>query len=71
MPPCLSYAVDVDPVRDDALAWTALLSAAGAKAEASVHAGLPHGVLRARHRSLKAGRFFAAIQSGFVTLRNI
>lgn len=71
LPPSLAFAVDLDPVRDDALAWAAKLSEAGVPAAASVHAGLPHGCLRARHRSLKARQFFDAVRSGLRQLANI
>lgn len=70
-PPSIALAVDLDPTRDDAFAWVEALSQAGVPAAASVHAGLPHGCLRARHRSLKARAFFSAAQDGLRLLRNI
>ncbi|MEM9725865.1 MAG: alpha/beta hydrolase [Pseudomonadota bacterium] len=54
---------EVDPVRDDGLMWVKRLDAAGVRAAAHVHAGLPHGCLRARHMSLKASAFFDAVVS--------
>lgn len=69
--PTIALAAEIDPLRDDAVAWVERLSAAGVPAAASLHPGLPHGCLRARHRSLKAKMFFAAALSGLRRLREI
>ncbi|MEL6980289.1 MAG: alpha/beta hydrolase [Pseudomonadota bacterium] len=69
--PCHALAVEVDPLRDDAAAFAARLSAAGARASASTHAGLPHGCLRARRTSLKARMFFEAALSALRHLRDM
>ena len=54
-------AVELDPLRDDGGAWARKLTSAGVAAVSEIHAGLPHGCLRARHRSVKARRFFESI----------
>lgn len=69
--PSFAFAVERDPLRDDADAFAARLAAAGAPAVSSVHAGLPHGCLRARHRALKAKAFFDCILSAVRHLRDI
>lgn len=69
--PCIALATEVDPLRDDGLAWVEMLSAAGVSAAASVHAGLPHGALRARHKSLKAKMFFDAAIAALLQFRKI
>lgn len=69
--PCHALAVDLDPLRDDAAAFAARLSAAGGTASAVTFAGLPHGCLRARRRSVKAALFFAAILAAIAQLRDI
>ena len=47
-----------DPLRADAVAYAARLTAAGVAAELEVAPGLVHGSLRARFDSAAAGRAF-------------
>lgn len=58
---CFASAADVDPLRDDAVHYVERLADAGVPAEVSVEAQLPHGWLRARHRSARARAAFARI----------
>ncbi len=61
LPPAFISAADLDPLRDDAPAYAALLKAAGVPAEVRVELGLIHGHLRARSISPAAADAFAAI----------
>lgn len=58
LPPCIALAAEVDPIRDDALAYVEKLTASGSNAKAILDKGLPHGHLRARHMSEKARQSF-------------
>jgi acetyl esterase len=58
LPPAYVQAVEYDPLRDDAEAYAARLSAAGVPAELEVAPGMVHGCLRARFISDAAGRAF-------------
>ena len=64
--PCIAFAADEDPLRDDAQAWAERLRAAGIRAQAHVEAGLPHSYLFARHMDARAaaafGRFAEAVR---------
>lgn len=71
MTPSIALAVEVDPLRDEAAAWIERLSARGVSAAFEMHGGLPHGCLRARHRSLKARGFFESICAALRRIRNI
>lgn len=61
LPPAFIVTADVDPIRDDGPAYQAALQAEGIRAEWRNEPQLPHGYLRARHRSKRAGASFAAI----------
>ncbi len=61
LPPCIAFAAEHDPVRDDAVEYTGRLKQAGVEATCYVEPGLVHGYLRARHCSEKAGASFARI----------
>ncbi len=58
LPPAYVQAVEYDPLRHDAVAYAARLSAAGVLAELEVAPGLVHGHMRARFISAAAGRAF-------------
>ncbi|WP_375688608.1 alpha/beta hydrolase [Pseudooceanicola sp. LIPI14-2-Ac024] len=61
LPPAFIVTADVDPLRDDGPAYQAALQAEGIRADLRNEPQLPHGYLRARHRSDKARQSFAAI----------
>ena len=68
-PPCFVSAAEFDPLRDDGTEYVLRLADAGVRAEAVVEDQLPHGHLRARHVSTRAGAAFdriCAAISGFV-----
>lgn len=68
VPPCFVSSAEHDPLRDDGPEWAKRLSAVGVAAEAVVEPELPHGHLRARHMSTRAGDAFRRITdaiSGF------
>ncbi len=61
LPPMAIFSVEIDPLRDDGPAFAERLRAAGVDVRDFVAKGLPHGCLRARHRSARAAAFFADI----------
>ena len=61
LPPAAIIAAGIDPLRQDAEDYAALLSAAGVPTTYRVDPGLVHGHLRARHASRAAKQSFAAI----------
>jgi len=58
LPPAYLQAVEYDPLRLDAEAYAARLSAAGVPTDLEVAPGLVHGYMRARFLSAAAGRAF-------------
>lgn len=64
LPPAALLAAEFDPLRDDAVDYTGLLLDAGVPAELYIGKGLVHAVMRARHVSDGAARFFDAICDG-------
>lgn len=68
LPPMSMFSSEIDPLRDDGPAWAKRLRAAGVEARVEIGAGLPHGCLRARHRSRRAAAFFDKITSETVRL---
>ncbi|MEM1298712.1 MAG: alpha/beta hydrolase [Pseudomonadota bacterium] len=60
-PPCFVSAAEVDPLRDDGLAYVEKLEEAGIAGEVVIEDQLPHGFLRARHMSARAGAAFDRI----------
>ncbi len=61
LPPAAIIAAGIDPLRQDAEDYAALLSAADVPTTYRVDPGLVHGHLRARHASPAAEQSFAAI----------
>jgi acetyl esterase len=61
LPPAAIFAAGIDPLRQDAEDYAALLGAAGVPTMFRNEAGLVHGYLRARHMSRVAVRSFAAM----------
>ena len=61
LPPAFIVTADVDPLRDDGPAFRDALQAAGIRADLRNEPQLPHGYLRARHCSARAGESFRAI----------
>ena len=61
LPPAAVLACELDPMRDDAVAYTDRLRAAGVAADYHLGRGLVHGIMRARGICDEAGRFFDAI----------
>ncbi len=61
LPPAAIFAAGIDPLRQDAEDYAALLAAAGVPTMFRNEVGLVHGYLRARHMSRAAARSFAAI----------
>lgn len=61
LPPAFIVTADVDPLRDDGRDYAARLTRAGAEATLRNEPELPHGFLRARHRSDRVRRSFQAI----------
>ena len=59
--PCFVSAAEADPLRDDGPEYARRLSAAGIEAVCRVEAQLPHGHLRARRMSERAGEAFDRI----------
>lgn len=68
MPPCISFAAEFDPLRDDSGEYVSRLQSAGVFAENHVEQGLVHGYLRARRVSVKSKASFARICSAIRTL---
>lgn len=60
-PPCFVSVAAHDPLRDDGPEYVRRLIAAGVQAEVVVETDLPHGHLRARHCSARAGQSFGRI----------
>jgi len=58
VPPCFISVAGVDPLRDDGVEYDRLLVGAGVEAYCVVEPKLPHGHLRARHMSRRAGAAF-------------
>ena len=61
LPPAAIFAAGIDPLRQDAEDYAALLAASGIATMFRNEVGLVHGYLRARHMSRAAARSFAAI----------
>jgi acetyl esterase len=61
LPPAAIFAAGIDPLRQDAEDYAALLAASGGAVLFRSEPGLVHGYLRARHMSRAAGRSFAAV----------
>jgi len=68
MPPCISFAAEFDPLRDDSGEYVSRLQSAGVFAENHVEQGLVPGYLRARRVSVKSKASFARICSAIRTL---
>lgn len=64
LPPALLLAAEFDPLRDDAVDYARRLREAGVPADLHIGEGLVHAVMRARHLSDGAARFFDAICDG-------
>lgn len=60
-PPAFVSAAECDPLRDDGPTYVLRLTDAGVPAECVVEPELPHGHLRARHMSARAGAAFGRI----------
>lgn len=60
-PRCFVSAAEVDPLRDDGLAYVEKLEEAEVAGEVVIEDQLPHGFLRARHMSARAGAAFGRI----------
>lgn len=58
LPPCVAFAAEHDPIRDDAVEYARRLVAAGVRASCAVEKGLVHGYLRGRHMSPDIGDSF-------------
>jgi acetyl esterase len=69
--PCVAFAAEYDPLRDDAAAYVEKLVSAGIKSECYVEPGLVHGYLRARYCSEKAAASFGRICSAITRLANL
>ena len=67
-PPCIAFAAEADPLRDDAVEYVRRLSAAGVEARSQIEAGLVHSYLRARTTSRRAAESFAAICAAILWL---
>ena len=61
LPPAAIFAAGIDPLRQDAEDYAALLAAAGVPVQFRCEPGLVHGYLRARYMSSAAARSFAEI----------
>jgi carnitine 3-dehydrogenase len=61
LPHAAIFAAGIDPLRQDAEDFSALLAAAGVPVMFRSEVGLVHGYLRARHMSRAAARSFAAV----------
>jgi acetyl esterase len=61
LPPAAIFAAGIDPLRQDAEDYAALLAASGVAILFCNEVGLVHGYLRARHTSRAAARSFAAM----------
>ncbi len=61
LPPCMAFAAEHDPIRDDAVEYVRRLVAAGVRARCTVETGLIHGYLRGRHMSPDIGDSFQRI----------
>ncbi|MBX2869191.1 MAG: alpha/beta hydrolase [Acidiferrobacterales bacterium] len=70
MPPCIAFAAEFDPLKDDSGEFVSRLDEAGVYAENHVEAGLIHGYLRARRMSAKASRSFSKICAAIGRLAN-
>jgi len=68
LPPAMIAACELDPLRDEAVAWHDRLRQAGVASRCYVGEGLVHGCLRARRMSPAAMRFFEEICSGLSAL---
>ncbi len=64
LPPCVAFAAEHDPIRDDAIEYVRRLSEAGVRARCTVEKGLVHGYLRGRHMSPAIGDSFRRICEG-------
>jgi acetyl esterase len=69
MPPAMIAACELDPLRDEAVAWHERLERAGVPSRYYLGEGLVHGCMRARRMSAPAMRFFETICAGLSTLR--
>ena len=69
MPAAMIAACELDPLRDEAAAWHDRLRRAGVPSRYYLGEGLVHGILRARHMSAPAMRFFEAVCEGLSDLR--
>ena len=68
MPPCISFAAEFDPLRDDSGEYVSRLQAAGVYAENYIETGLIHGYLRARRMSAKSKASFSRISAALGNL---
>lgn len=68
LPPAVLLAAEFDPLRDDAVEYARRLRDAGVPADLYIGEGLVHAVMRARHMSEGAARFFEAICDGMIRL---
>lgn len=69
--PAFIVSADVDPLRDDAMAYAGRLRQAGVHAEWRNEPDLPHGYLRARRTSDRARRSFNAIIAAIMRFATI
>ena len=61
LPPCVAFAAQYDPLRDDAAEYVRRLKSSGVPAECVVEAGLVHGYMRGRFISRDIGDGFRRI----------
>jgi acetyl esterase len=71
LPPCVAFAAEFDPIRDDAVEWVNRLKNAGVEATCHYESGLIHSYLRARHCSKKASASFDRICEAVADLGEI
>jgi acetyl esterase len=69
MPPAMIAACELDPLRDEAVAWHERLERAGVPSRYYLGEGLVHGCMRARRMSPRSMRFFETLCEGLSTLR--